>query len=392
MQALQQADNFGLSRKLVFLGINDSLIQQLRAFKPVLKQYLPGILDDFYSHIMRQPELASKIRGQEMIVRLKSAQTEHWMYLLEGRFDLEYCQRVSRIGQAHQRIGLEPAWFLGAYDFVLDRLASLVHRNIRDKHKAELQFQALQKAIFFDVMLIVEVYYEAVRAAAKEELVRESHTRISEVSQGTESVNTSIKDISHAMEIVSVAVEELSATLHEVSNSATQTALISRDTMTEIEQGSIAINALGASTTQICSVVEGIQEIASQTNLLALNATIEAARAGEAGRGFAVVAGEVKQLATQSAELTLTIRNQVDTIQSQTKDTLNAIESIRTMMGRLTQYNETVAVAVEEQTSATEEIHRSLSTVSDSCEEVSHCTVQVNNSAQGLMSWIEAQQ
>src|SRR5690606_37370244 len=69
-----------------------------------------------------------------------------------------------------------------------------------------------------------------------------------------------------------------------------------------VSQAISTMQSIEVASTQIGDITSVIDGIAFQTNILALNAAVEAARAGEQGRGFAVVAGEVRSLASRSAQ------------------------------------------------------------------------------------------
>ncbi len=95
----------------------------------------------------------------------------------------------------------------------------------------------------------------------------------------------------------------------------------------QIQETSKRIKRLGESSQEIGNIVELIEDIADQTNILALNAAMQAAMAGEAGRGFAVVADEVQRLAERSSNATKQIEALVKTIQADTGEAVNSMES-----------------------------------------------------------------
>ncbi len=116
---------------------------------------------------------------------------------------------------------------------------------------------------------------------------------------------------------------------------------------------------------QIGSAVTLIRQIAEQTNLLALNATIEAARAGDAGRGFAVVASEVKTLATQSAEATNGIAEQVQGIQTATRQVVEAAREMEGVLADIGAVSHQIADAVRQQDAATGQIAHAAGSAED---------------------------
>ena len=49
--------------------------------------------------------------------RAKSMQEKHWGLIISAQFDESYVASVKKIGQVHNRIGLEPRWYIGGYSF-----------------------------------------------------------------------------------------------------------------------------------------------------------------------------------------------------------------------------------------------------------------------------------
>ncbi|SHK39740.1 methyl-accepting chemotaxis protein [Tepidibacter formicigenes] len=92
-----------------------------------------------------------------------------------------------------------------------------------------------------------------------------------------------------------------------------------------------AVKQLSEKSSYIEDILDTIRAIAEQTNLLALNASIEAARAGEAGKGFAVVAEEIRKLAEGSSSATNEIKEIVDAIQEESKNTVQIMNEVRTV-------------------------------------------------------------
>ena len=130
------------------------------------------------------------------------------------------------------------------------------------------------------------------------------------------------------------------------------------------------VSELGRSSKKIGDFVKVITSIAEQTNLLALNATIEAARAGEAGKGFAVVAAEVKELARESARTAEEIAALIETNQAQTTSAVTAISEISAIITTINDHQSAVATAMEEQTTTTNEISRSVGQAATSSDDI----------------------
>ncbi len=163
-----------------------------------------------------------------------------------------------------------------------------------------------------------------------QETLTASERQADDIGQTTESVNFMSESVNKVSQDAaeSARVAEQSLEFAKKGGDSVRDAIAGMNAIRDqIQETSKRIKRLGESSQEIGEIVELISDITEQTNVLALNAAIQAAAAGDAGRGFSVVAEEVQRLAERSGQATQRIGAIVKTIQTDTQDTINAMET-----------------------------------------------------------------
>jgi methyl-accepting chemotaxis protein len=179
-----------------------------------------------------------------------------------------------------------------------------------------------------------------------------------DLSQRTETTAAHVQQTNSAINDLGVAVRhsaESAATANQLAQGAATVAQRGGEVVGQVVTTMQEINASSKKIADIISVIDGI---AFQTNILALNAAVEAARAGEQGRGFAVVAGEVRSLASRSAEAAKEIKSligaSVDRVEAGTRLVADAGSTMQELVGNVNKVSDVIgeiSASTAEQTS-----------------------------------------
>jgi signal transduction histidine kinase len=175
-----------INKRRAFLELTDTDLERVQGLAVAFHSFLDTFVDQFYAHLFAHPETASLLTDRELVARLKQAQRHYFETLVHAQIDAGYAEERWQIGRAHAEVGLEPQWFLGAYNQYIQYCFQQYARHCEgDLDRYVAGTLSLMKILLLDMGLALDAYFDRstdqLRTAL--EMLAQSNTELKEFAR-----------------------------------------------------------------------------------------------------------------------------------------------------------------------------------------------------------------
>lgn len=236
------------------------------------------------------------------------------------------------------------------------------------------------------------------QAASAEEIT----ATVEEISAGVESISNIANLQMKKMEGLGNKLGELSGQISGMKTMISETLGMTISISSEARNGETSLKqmddnmkSMNKRSAEMANIIGLINDISDKINLLSLNAAIEAARAGDAGRGFAVVADEISKLADQTFSSVKEISTLIKAGENETKHGISTVNTVVLSLSKIidgvTRINsmvESMSDFMNSQLSTNTEVNREAIDVRERSEEIKNASAEQTNATNEIVKSI----
>ena len=151
-------DDAEIQRRLARFALGPEMNDEIAVARAAMRPHLDAIVDAFYVYLGGVPELAFLLDDGERTAHLRVTQRAYLETLGLDRDTLAYFEARLRIGRAHERVGLAPSHYLGAYARLLLVIGEQLATRLPPAEVSNLCL-VVQRLFWLDADLAMAAYH-----------------------------------------------------------------------------------------------------------------------------------------------------------------------------------------------------------------------------------------
>jgi len=159
-------------RRKEFVDFTDEDAKLLKELKPVITKYVDEIIELLYEKILSFEETKAFFSEEDKLNHVKSMQKEYFIHLTDGVYEEEYLESRLHLGRIHEKIALQPRWYMGGYSIYLQAAMPYVLNAFKNTEKSRKAFMALMKLVTLDqdvaISTLIAIREEKITAQSQE--------------------------------------------------------------------------------------------------------------------------------------------------------------------------------------------------------------------------------
>lgn len=212
-----------LNKQMRMIDLTEEDLRLLRLMKPVVEQRIDDITNQFYNTVLGVNKLEAIILEHSSIDRLKKTLREHIIEIFDGNVNEEYIAKRLKIANIHKRIGLEPKWYLSAFQNLQNVFITAIYNETHtDAERIKLVLEEYEK--------------ENIREKEEQYLLVKNELKHKIAEFSGELIDLSID--------TNAAVEQLVTSSNEVDNTFQRTAASALESQGKAREGHGQLNNL----------------------------------------------------------------------------------------------------------------------------------------------------
>ncbi len=134
--------------------------ERIKELKPILEKYKDEFVKEFYRFIKRFPDVKKYLSSDEVIKRHQEKIKEWYVDLFKGEYDDKYFEKLHRIGEIHDQLGIPSHYINATFNFIRRFFIRKINEEFGYSRQRNLYVESLGKLLDINLDILTKAYIE----------------------------------------------------------------------------------------------------------------------------------------------------------------------------------------------------------------------------------------